>query len=110
MEKVVIIEGREIRLKVHGNIPNMYYAQFGEDLFVEIEKMNKSKNISLALFNNFLWTCAKAADKDILPPDEWFASFESMPILHCLEEVKELFEKLFPQGKLKTKAQKATKR
>lgn len=109
MEKVVTIEGKKIRLKVHGNIPNLYEKQFGEDLFVEIEKMYKSKNISFSLFNKFLWTCAKAADKDILPPDEWFASFESSPIFHCLDEVKELFEKLFPMGKLTT-VKKATNR
>ena len=100
MERTVTIEGRDIVLKVHGNIPNMYEAQFGKDIFVEMNTMHSTGNISMGLFSNFLWVCAKAADKEILPPDEWFASFDSSPVLHCFEEVQELFEKLLPMGKL----------
>lgn len=100
MEKIVTIEGQEIKLKTHGNTPNMYEAQFGADLFNEMNKMSK-EGIKMSVFSNFLWLSAKIANPDILPPDEWNASFESMPIASCFEEVQEMLMKLMPEGKMK---------
>jgi len=98
MEKIVTIEGKEIKLRTHGNFPNLYQQQFGEDLIIEMNNMEKS-GVNLELFNKFLWLAAKEADKGILPPDEWNASFDSYPILSAIEEVQELVSALMNTGK-----------
>lgn len=98
MEKTVTIEGKEIKLRTHGNIPNLYKKQFGVDFINEMNKMNKGE-ISLEFFNNFLWLAAKEADKEILSPDEWSASFDSYPVMNVMEEVEELLLKLMNTGK-----------
>lgn len=89
MEKTVTIEDREIKLRTHGNIPSLYQKQFGKDFIIEMNKMSEH-GPDLEVFNNFLWLAAKEADKGVLSPDEWNASFESYPILSVVEEVKEL--------------------
>lgn len=98
MEKLVVIEGKEIKLKTHGNIPNLYRKQFGKDFIVEINNMRKN-GINIELFNNLLWLTAKEADKDILPPDEWNAGFESYPILSVVEDIQELIASLMNSKK-----------
>lgn len=108
MEKTVTIEGKEIKLRTHGNIPNLYKKQFGVDFINEINKMDKGE-ISLEFFNNFLWLAAKEGNKEILSPDEWNASFESYPVMNVMEEVGEMIAKLMNTGK-KLIPPKATKK
>lgn len=109
MERIVEIEGRKIKLKVHGNVPTMYMQQFGTDLFADVHTM-ENNGVSFGVFNNFLWTLAKAADKELLPPDEWNETFTVFPIVECLDEVMEIFEKMMPVGKLKNLQVKRTKK
>ncbi|MCY9547288.1 hypothetical protein [Lysinibacillus xylanilyticus] len=108
MEKIITIEDREIKLRTHGNFPNLYQQQFGKDLIIEMNNMETS-GVNLELFNNFLWLSAKEADKGILPPDEWNASFDSYPILSAIEEVQELIAALMNARK-KSAPQKVAKK
>lgn len=105
MEKLVEIDGQQIKLKAHGNIPSMYMQQFGQDLFFDMQQM-ESNGLNFEVLNNLLWTFAKAANKEILPPEEWNESFITYPIFECLDTVLEMFERLMPAGKLEKSLQK----
>lgn len=98
MEKEVTIEGQKIKLKTHGNIPNLYKKQFGADFILEIQRM-QSNGVDMELFNNFLWLAAKEANKEIPPPDEWNSQFDSYPIINVVEDVRELITSLMGTGK-----------
>lgn len=109
MEKIVTIEGQEIRLKTHGNIPDLYEKHFGKSIFSEMRGMYKGGD-DISPLNKFLWLAAKVANPEILPIDKWNESFDSYPILSVIEEVRELLNNLMNTGKKMTVPQKVGKK
>jgi len=98
MEKIINIDGREVRLKTNGAFLFKYKAQFHRDAMKDIVSLTKLKEgeetslgeLDMEVFYNFFWTMAKAADPTIAPPEEYFESFEVFPILDILPEVIEM--------------------
>ena len=102
MEKIIKIDGKEVKFKSTGATPIKYKRQFGRDFFSDLFKMNdigealnsKSKksninNLDMDVFYNIAWVLAKGAD-DIPPLEEWLESFESFPIVEIIAELNEL--------------------
>ena len=78
MEKILNIDGRQVKFKSTGAFLLRYKAQFGRDALQDILKLDtaidrNSKKIlnlealDLEVFYNLVWTLAKTADPTILP-------------------------------------------
>ena len=100
MEKILIIDGRQIKFKSTGAFLLRYKAQFGRDALQDIFKLqgaigNKGqiKDISaldLDVFYNLIWTLAKTADPTIQPPLEWLDEFSEFPLMDIIPEITDM--------------------
>lgn len=101
MEKILNIDGRNVKFKSTGAFLLHYKAQFKRDAIKDILKLQnavdtKTKKIKdieafdLEVFYNLVWTLAKTADKSIDPPLEWLDTFSTFPLMDILPEVMEL--------------------
>lgn len=101
MEKILTIDGRQVKFKSTGAFLLRYKAQFGRDVLQDIFKLQDAidietkqlKDISaldLEVFYNIVWSLAKTANPDIPPPMEWLDSFGEFPLADILPEVMEL--------------------
>jgi hypothetical protein len=100
MEKILIIDGRQVKFKSTGAFLLRYKAQFGRDALQDILKLqgaidnkNQIKNIDaldLEVFYNLIWTLAKTADPSIPPPLEWLDTFGEFPLAEIVPEVIDL--------------------
>lgn len=105
MEKILTIDGRQVRFKSTAALPLRYKAQFGRDLMADASAVLKcwhpgkkagekgyfSDDLDLSIVYNVIWAMAKTASPDILPPLEWFDSFEAgLPIFDWFADLAEL--------------------
>lgn len=106
MEKTIVIDGKEVRLKSTGATALRFKAQFGKDYFAEIMKLNvlkklEGKNIDelsyeeldkldFEVFYNVVWVMAKTAIKEIPDPLTWLDSFDEFPIIDIIPQVQDI--------------------
>lgn len=100
MEKTIVIDGKNVRLKATGATPLRYKAQFGKDFFAEILRLNKLINsntkeinfeqIDFEIVYNIVWTMAKTADPEIPDPITWLDGFDTFPIMDIFYEVQDM--------------------
>jgi len=100
MEKILTIDGRQVKFKSTGAFLLRYKAQFGRDALQDIFKLqdavdskNRIKNIDaldLEVFYNLVWTLAKTADPSIPPPLEWLDEFSEFPLMDIIPEIIDL--------------------
>lgn len=98
MEKILNIDGRQVKFKSTGAYLLKYKAQFGRDALQDIFKLEgaidkETKKIvdiealNLEVFYNLVWTLAKTADPTIPPPMEWLDGFSEFPLADIIPEV-----------------------
>ncbi len=98
MEKILTIDGRNVKFKSTGAYLLRYKAQFGRDAIQDIlrleqaidkktKKVIKIEAFNLEVFYNLVWTLAKTADPSIPPPMEWLDGFSEFPLEDILPEV-----------------------
>lgn len=98
MEKIINIDGRNVKFKSTGAYLLRYKAQFGRDAIQDVYKLidvvdmktKKIKDISaldLDVFYNLVWVLAKTADPTIGPPMEWLDTFSEFPLMEIIPEV-----------------------
>lgn len=101
MEKILTIDGRQVKFKSTGAFLLKYKAQFGRDALQDIFRLqnaintdtNEIKDLSaldLEVFYNLIWTLAKTADPSIPPPMEWLDSFSEFPLIDIIPEVVDM--------------------
>lgn len=103
MEKTIIIDNKEVRLKSTGATPIRYKAQFGKDYFAEIMKLsslgkldlenleaNDLSALDMEVFYNFIYVLAKTADHTLPDPISWLDSFDEFPILEVIPEIQDI--------------------
>ena len=100
MEKILTIDGRQVKFKSTGAFLLRYKAQFGRDALQDILKLqgaidnkNQIKNIDaldLEVFYNLVWTLAKTADPSIPPPLEWLDEFSEFPLMDIIPEIVDM--------------------
>jgi hypothetical protein len=97
MEKILTIDGRQVKFKSTGAFLLKYKIQFRRDALQDIfklkdavdEETNEIKNIEaldLELFYNLIWSLAKTADPSIDPPMEWLDTFSEFPLIEIIPE------------------------
>lgn len=101
MEKIINIDGRNVKFKSTGAYLLRYKAQFGRDAIQDIFKLNdvmdpktrEIKDISsldLEVFYNLVWVLAKTADNTIDAPMDWLDGFGEFPLMEIMPEVMEM--------------------
>lgn len=101
MEKILNIDGRQVKFKSTGAFLLRYKAQFGRDALQDILKLDtaidrNSKKIlnlealDLEVFYNLVWTLAKTADPTILPPMDWLDTFSEFPLDEIVPEIADM--------------------
>jgi hypothetical protein len=100
MQKILTIDGRQVKFKSTGAFLLRYKAQFGRDAIQDILRLQSAidnkgqiKNIDtldLEVFYNLIWTLAKTADPSIPPPLEWLDEFSEFPLMDILPEVMDM--------------------
>lgn len=100
MEKILNIDGRQVKFKSTGAYLLRYKAQFGRDALKDIYKLmgamgedNKITNIDaldLEVLYDIVWTLAKTADPSIKPPLEWLDEFSEFPVMDILPELTDM--------------------
>ena len=100
MEKILTIDGRQVRFKSTGAFLLRYKAQFGRDALQDILRIQSAidnkgriKNIDtldLEVFYNLIWTLAKTADPSIPPPLEWLDEFSEFPLMDIIPEIVDM--------------------
>ncbi len=105
MEKTIIIDGKEVKMKSSAAVPRMYRKQFGRDIFKDMMKLkkdvdkkkNRNREIpieSLEMFENVAYVMAKHADWENVPNNimEWMERFETFSIYEVLPEIMSLWD------------------
>lgn len=96
MEKIINIDGRQVKFKSTGAFLLRYKAQFHRDALKDIYKLDEAMDgdeitnidaLDLEVFYNLLWTLAKTADPNIDPPLEWLDGFNEFPLMDIIPEV-----------------------
>ncbi len=105
MEKMLTIDGRQVRLKSTGAFLLRYKAQFGrdaiQDAFRLLGSMDSNNQITdlgsldLEVLYNMTWTLAKTADPSLPPPMEWLDSFSAFPLDEIVPEVIDMIASSF---------------
>jgi len=100
MEKILTIDGRQVKFKSTGAFLLRYKAQFGRDAIQDILKLqgaidnkNRIKNIdalNLEILYDLIWTLAKTANPSIPPPMEWLDEFSKFPVMDIIPEVTDM--------------------
>jgi len=100
MEKILTIDGRQVKFKSTGAFLLKYKAQFGRDALQDILRIQSAidnkgriKNISaldLEVLYDLAWTLAKTADPNIPPPMEWLDEFSEFPLMDIVPELTDL--------------------
>ncbi|MCM3527845.1 hypothetical protein M4D56_01885 [Cytobacillus oceanisediminis] len=113
MEKTIVIDGQEVRLKSTGATVLRYKAQFQKDFFSDLFRLVKGgkakedgtidvdsiENIDFEFFYNFIWVLAKQANKEIPDVMTWLDGFETFPIMDLVPEIQDLLYKTIQSKK-----------
>jgi hypothetical protein len=116
MEKTIMIDGKEVRLKSTAATALRYKAQFGKDFISEIVKLNRLgkldlkyaeevdleslENVDFEVFYNFTWVLAKTADPTVPDPLSWLDKFDEFPLFDIIPQIQDILAATI-QGKKK---------
>lgn len=102
MEKVIVIDEKEVKFKATSGTFRRYRSQFNRDLLTDMQRLektfrknknDKSQQFSaqdLTMFENISWAMAKTADSCIPNADAWLDQFEMFSIYQIFPEILDL--------------------
>lgn len=98
MEKTVIVDGKEVKLKATAATPRLYRLKFRRDLMVDLSNLSKAARktqkdvIDLEIFENVAYIMNKQADPSV-PDDinEWLDRFSTFAMNEVLPTILELW-------------------
>lgn len=112
MEKILIIDDKEVKFKSTGGFLLRYKMQFNKDAIGDLMRLEKvisemkekeegkkdEKEINantfealdLTIFFNLIWVLAKTADPNIPPPMEWLDTFNEFPLMDIMPELQDM--------------------
>lgn len=113
MEKIIIVDNKEVRMRASALIPRLYRFKFGRDIIRDLTKLKKAfdkasnltadateeeikeaqlSELDLTIFENVAYIMAKHADKTQPDtPDEWLEQFDMFSIYQVLPQILELW-------------------
>jgi len=106
LEKVLVIDGKQVKFKSTAAFAKRYKAQFQRNIFADFYKMGNAvsngengeeaidfERLDIDLFYDIAWVLAKTADDSIPPVDEWLDTFEEFPIEEILPKLMDMVTK-----------------
>lgn len=101
MEKIINIDGRDVKFKSSAAFLLRYKMQFHRDGLRDLIKLQGAINpdtkeidnlqaLDLDVFYNMTWVLAKVANPQIPPPLEWLDTFSEFPLMDIIPEVLDL--------------------
>lgn len=104
MDKIIQIDGRDVRFRATAAVPRLYRIQFGRDIMRDISQLQKEiqkareeggdlSSASLEIFENVAFLMAKHADPESVPDTvgDWLDEFETFSIYTVFPEMLELW-------------------
>ena len=104
MDKVVTIDGKEIKFRATARTPRLYRALIGRDMIADMNRLQKAfdpKNaeesnldmLNLQIFEDTAYIMARHANPDMTEKtaDEWLDSFNMFSIYEVLPHILELW-------------------
>lgn len=108
MERTIIIDGKEYRMRASALIPRLYRFKFGRDMIRDLNslatKLNKIRNdedkdealsiLDLTIFENLAWLFCRHADPENVPdnPDDWLAGIDGLfSVYEVLPQILDLW-------------------
>lgn len=113
MEKILQIDGKDVRMRASALIPRLYRFRFGRDIIKDMLTLKKAYDkvkelpddateeekqdaqlsvLDLTIFENVAYIMAKHANTDVPDtPDEWLEEFETFSIYEVMPEILELW-------------------
>jgi hypothetical protein len=115
MEKTVIVDGKEVRMRASALIPRLYRVKFGRDMIADMRQLQKSYNkaknlpegateeekqdaqlsvLDLTIFENVAYMMVKHAGGAEVPdnPEDWLDSFDGVfSVYEVLPAILELW-------------------
>ena len=104
LEKVIDINGQQVKFRSSATIPRLYRIKFKRDIFKDLSKLEKAYDKKakeddeefeiddLEIFENVAYIMAFHADPTIPKTiDEWLDQFEMFSIYQILPEILELW-------------------
>lgn len=100
MERIINIDGKDIKFKSTAATIRQYRQYTGRDLLVDIQKLQKAVDAegnmsveSLTIFEDIAFTMAKQGDPSIPDTaDEWLDGFSMFSIYVVLPQIIELWQ------------------
>lgn len=104
MEKILTIDGRDVKFRATAAVPRLYRIKFRRDIIQDIQTIQTAIKKqtedgdsippeALTMFENVAYIMAKHGDKDAVPddPDEWLDSFSTFSIYEIFGEILALW-------------------
>ena len=104
MDKVITIDGKDVKFRATARTPRLYRAIIGRDMIVDMQKLEKAytKSIKkkemlsiedLQLFEDTAYIMARHATPDMeeKTPDDWLDGFNMFSIFEVLPQILELW-------------------
>lgn len=96
MEKVIKIDGKDVRFKANAATALVYRREFQKDLFDELSHIDPKKNSisGIQTVYELAYIMAKQGDKSMdLSFEDWLDNFDVFPIEKVGAEVLQLWQK-----------------
>ena len=101
MEKIILVDNKEVKFKSTAGTLMRYRNNFGRDLINDIVALEKKfktvksgmaqfEIVELDMFEKIAWAMAKTANNDIPDIEHWLDEFDSFSIMKVLPEIMEL--------------------
>lgn len=105
MERTIIIDGKEVRLRASAAIPRLYRIKFHRDILADMRNLAKAISRetgeggshippeALELFENISYIMARHADPQGVPgsPEEWLEGFETFSVYQVFPVIQQMW-------------------
>lgn len=105
MEKVIEIDGKEVKFRATAAIPRLYRIKFGRDIMQDMKSIETALKAAeknegpippklLEIFEDVSYLMAKHADPDMeaKSPDEWLEGFDTFSIYMVFPQLLDLWK------------------
>lgn len=105
MEKVIEIDGKEVKFRATAAIPRLYRIKFGRDIMQDMKSIEAALKAAeknegpippklLEIFEDVSYLMAKHADPDMeaKSPDEWLEGFDTFSIYMVFPQLLDLWK------------------
>ena len=104
MDKIIKIDGKDVKFRATARTPRLYRAMIGRDMISDMNRLRKAFDpnnsedsnldaLDLQIFEDTAYIMARHADPNMAErtPDEWLDTFDMFSIYEVLPHILELW-------------------